>query len=32
MAIYSKALIDWESPENACKKLFIDLNNYGIKA
>jgi hypothetical protein len=31
LAIYSKTLIDWKSPENACIKFISDLNNYGVK-
>ena len=31
LAIYSKTLIDWKSPENACIKFISDLKNNGIK-
>ena len=24
-------MIDWSSPENACRKLLVDLNGYGVK-
>jgi hypothetical protein len=31
LAVYSKSLIDWKSPDNACKKFLNDLNSYGVK-
>ena len=32
LAVYTKTLIDWSSPEGACKKLLTDLEDYGVKA
>jgi len=31
LAIYTKTLIDWSSPEASCQKLLIDLGDYGVK-
>lgn len=31
LAVYTKTLIDWSSPEAACKKLLSDLEDYGLK-
>ena len=31
LALYTKTQIDWKSPDNACRKLFVDLNGVGIK-
>lgn len=31
LALYSKTLVDWKSPQNACIKFIADLNNYGVK-
>jgi|LakMenE18May11ns_1017448.scaffolds.fasta_scaffold7965982_1 hypothetical protein len=31
LAIYTKTLIDWSSPESACKKLLTDIGGYGVK-
>jgi hypothetical protein len=31
VALYSKTLVDWKSPQNACIKFISDLNNYGVK-
>lgn len=31
LAIFTKTLIDWSSPEAACKKLISDLTGYGLK-
>lgn len=31
LAIYTKTLIDWSSPEASCKKLLNDLGDYGVK-
>jgi hypothetical protein len=31
LAIYTKTLIDWSSPDASCQKLLNDLNDYGVK-
>lgn len=31
LAVYTKTLIDWSSPEGACRKLLGDLEDYGVK-
>jgi len=31
LAIYTKTLIDWSSPDSACEKLLTDLAGYGVK-
>lgn len=31
LAVYTKTLIDWSSPEGACRKFLKDLEGYGIK-
>ena len=31
LAIYTKTLIDWSSPDASCKKLLSDLADYGVK-
>lgn len=31
LPLYTKTQIDWKSPDNACRKLFVDLNGAGIK-
>lgn len=31
LAIYSKTNIDWSTPQNACRKLLVDLTGAGIK-
>jgi hypothetical protein len=31
LALYSKTLIDWKSPQDACSKFIIDLSNFGVK-
>ena len=31
LAIYTKSLIDWDSPQGACSKLLVDLTAYGVK-
>lgn len=31
LPVYTKTLIDWSSPEAACKKLLNDLDDYGVK-
>lgn len=32
LAIYTKTLVDWSSPEAACNKLLTDLEDYGVKS
>lgn len=32
LALYTKTLIDWSSPDAACKKLLTDLEDYGVKS
>ncbi len=31
LALYTKTLIDWKSPENSCIKFLSDLGNFGVK-
>lgn len=31
LAIFSKTNIDWSSPQNACRKLLVDLTGAGIR-
>ena len=31
LALYTKANIDWDSPQSACRKLLVDLSGYGVK-
>ena len=31
LALYTKTNIDWKSPQNACRKLFVDLNGQNLK-
>ena len=32
LAVYTKTLVDWSSPESGCKKLLTDLEDYGVKS
>lgn len=31
LAVISKTNIDWSSPQNACRKLLVDLGGAGIR-
>jgi hypothetical protein len=31
LSLYSKTMIDWKSPQDACEKYITDLNNFGVK-
>lgn len=31
LPIYTKTLINWNTPEDACSKFLLDLEGYGIK-
>jgi hypothetical protein len=31
LPLYTKTLIDWKSPDNACRKLLVDISSSGIK-
>lgn len=31
LAIFSKTNIDWSTPQNACRKLLVDLSGAGIR-